>query len=177
MISKKAKSISSGRHIQKSYSTGAGGERRFYDSCKAAKIEIKKTNKQSDISHIDFMVNDVSFDVKGMKDSHKKGQILLELKNVQGKNGWCNDKDSPEWVAFDFGVCFICIKNTDLYKLSQDLCDLEDLVSSAKDCLYKGYTRKGRKDLMTMVSLQDALNHCEHWFLPYNEYFEPMELL
>ena len=37
--------------------------------------------------------------------------------------------------------------------------------------------RKDRKDLMTVVTLFDVLNTCEHWFLPYQEHRSPMELL
>lgn len=178
MISRKARGMSSASHIQKSLASGQSGERRFYDSCKMAGIKIKKTDAKSDIGHIDFMVNDNnSYDVKGLKDSHKNGNILLELKNVQGKIGWCNNQNTPQWIAFDFGGFFLCCNNSDLYKATLDLCDLDDRVSKAKDCLYKGYNRNGRQDLMTMITLQDALNQCQHWFLPYQVYSEPMELL
>jgi hypothetical protein len=178
MISKKAQGMSSGQHIAKSINVGASGERRFYDSCKAAGMNIKKTGKKSDIAHVDFIVKDkVTFDVKGLKDSHKNGNILLELKNVQGKKGWCNDQNTPEWIAFDFGIFFVCAKNTHLYELTKKICNLRSKVSKAKDCLYKGYTRKDRKDLMTMVKLSDVLAECDHWILPYKEYRQPMELL
>lgn len=177
MISNRARRISSIDHIHQSIAAGQSGERRFYDSCKMAHLDIKKTRKAHDLSHIDFIVDGYTYDVKGIKDSHKEGNILLELKNVQGKIGWCNPKKTPEYIAFDFGCFFLCAKNTDLYQAANNLCDLKDLVDKAKDCLYKGYTRKGRKDLMTMVALQDVLNECEHWFLPYREYREPMELL
>lgn len=178
MMSRKAQGMSSGQHIAKSLSTGESGERRFYDSCKSAGIKIKKTDKKSDIGHIDFIVNeDSSYDVKGLKDSHKNGNILLELKNVQGKIGWCNNKNTPEWIAFDFGIFFVCVKNDQLFTLAEKKCDLKDKVTKAKDCLYKAYTRKDRKDLMTMVRLSDVLGECDHWILPYKEYRQPMELL
>ena len=93
MISKKAQNLSSASHIHKSLQAGQDGERRFYDSCKAANIDIKKTSPKDDIyNHLDFFVDGKSFDVKGIKDSHRNGNLLLELKNVQGKVGWCNDK-------------------------------------------------------------------------------------
>jgi len=177
MISHKAKNMSSPRHIHKSQHLGQSGERRFYDSCKVLGKDVKKTSKADDMGHVDFVVDSQTYDVKGLKDSTKEGFILLELKNVQGKKGWCNDEEKPDWIAFDFGAFFACFKNSDLYKASQKLCDLSDTVSKAKDCLYKGYTRRGREDLMTMITLQDALNNCEHMFVPYKEYSEPMELL
>jgi hypothetical protein len=177
-MSNKAKSMSSYKHIQKSQSIGQDGERRFYDSCKFANLKIQKTKKNKDINqHTDFIVNEISFDVKGMKDTNKQGNILLELKNVIGNIGWCNDKGLPDWIAFDFGIFFLNVKNSDLFKLTKLKCDLNKKVSSINQALYKGYTRKDRQDVMTLVSLKDVLVNCEHWILPYNEYKEPMDLL
>ena len=178
MISNKAKSMSSAGHIQKSLSTGVGGEQRFYDSCRAAGKIIKKTSKRDDIkNHTDFVVDDLGFDVKGLKETQKEGKILLEIKTVQGKTGWCNHELKPEWIAFDFGAFFLCAKNTHLRELAENKCDWDKKAGNIKDALYKGYSRKDRKDLMTVVALYDVLNNCDHWFLPYKEYRSPMELL
>lgn len=176
MISNKAKGISSGYHVQKSINVGEDGQRRYYDSCKYAGMIIKKTGKTQDINHIDFIVNGSTVDVKGLKDSHKLGNILLEVKNVKGKGGWCSI-NGPESIAFDFGAFFLNVKNVDLIKLIEKLCNLEDKVNKVGLSLYKGYTRKDRMDLITMVTLKDVLNNCEHWFLPFQSYKEPMELL
>ena len=170
--------MSGAGHIHHSLSTGADGERRFYDSCKSAKIDIKKTPKKDDIhKHTDFLVNGRGFDVKGLKKSQKQGNILIELKNVQGKSGWCNNSGDPEWIAFDFGIFFLCVNNKDLYNLSIDVCDLKDKVKSIDKALYKGYTRRDRKDLMTVVKLSDVLCNCDHWILTYQPYHQPMDLL
>ena len=178
MISNKAKGMSSFKHIQKSQDTGESGERRFYDSCRAAEKDIKKTKKGDDMHrHTDFLVDGVSFDVKGLKQSQSEGRVILEVLNVQGKMGWCNHKKKPEWIAFDFGGFFLCARNEDLYDITQDFCQLKDTVPNIKDSLYKGYTRKNRKDLMTTVLLHDVLDDCEHWFLPYKQYRAPMQLL
>lgn len=176
-ISNKARGLSSFRHIQQSQKTGDDGERRFYDSCKAAGFDIKKTTAQKDMKHIDFMVNGKSFDVKGIKKSHKNGEILIELKNVRGDMGWCNNKNSPEYVAFDFGAFFLCVCNSDMYAMVMDLCDLKSKVLTIEEALYKGYQRKDRSDLMTLVKLQDVLNNCGHEFIPYQDYHQPMELI
>ena len=103
-------------------------------------------------------------------------KVVLEIKNVQGEMGWCNGEQKPAWIAFDYGAFFLCAKNDDLFDLA-NTCDWTDKVTNFKDSLYKGYTRKGREDLMTTVYLYDILNTCEHWFLPYEEYRSPMELL
>lgn len=178
MISNKAKAMSSPLHIQHSRFTGAAGERRFYDSCKANGLDIKKATKKDDMyKHIDFLVGGKTFDAKGMKGSHGLGQVILEMKNVQGKRGWCNDEELPSWVAFDFGLFFINVKNADLFKLVHHLCDLKDTAKTATTCLYKGYSRKDRNDLMTAVTIQDIFRECENWILPYSELKQEMELL
>ena len=177
MISDKAKNMSSAGHIKKSINIGHEGQQRFYDSCRAAGKEIKKTSQHDDIkNHTDFVVDGVGFDVKGLKQTQKEGKVGLEIKNVQGKMGWCNGEQKPAWIAFDYGAFFLCVKNDDLFDLAHT-CDWTKKVSNFKDSLYKGYTRKGREDLMTTVLLYDILNTCEHWFLPYEEYRSPMELL
>ena len=114
-------------------------------------------------------------DLKGLKNSTREGKVLLEFLNVNGKEGWCNEKGIPTWIAFDFGAFFLHAKNADLFNLAKDKCDLRDTVYKVNECLYKGYRRKGRKDLMSMVTLQDVLDGCEHWFLPYSKYQLPIE--
>ena len=175
MISDKARGMSSPHHIMKSVA-GQDSEQRFYDSCRALKKDIKKTKKNTDIySHTDFIVDGESYDVKGIKQTQKEGKILLELKNVKGELGWCNDKGTPEWIAFDYGHFFLCAKNKDLYRFTQTCEDLNVKVKSIGKALYKSYTRKDRKDQMTVIYLYDVLNTCDHWFLPYKENRAPME--
>ena len=177
-ISNKAKAMSSVSHISRSHSTGDSGERRFYDSCKAAGLSIKKTPSRKDMyEHTDFMVDGKSFDVKGLKQSQKHGDILLEIKNVQGKKGWCNADDTPQWVAFDFGGFFLCVKNADLYKTVGKICNIKDAVKKIGEAKYKGYTRRNREDLMTLITLHDAMTYCEYWILPQEDHHQPMDLL
>lgn len=177
-ISKKARQIYSPLYITQSKETGSSGERRFYDSCKSSNLDIKKTSAKLDVyHHTDFVVNGHTFDVKGLKQSHQQGLLILEIKNVSGKIGWCNNENKPEYIAFDFGAFFLCAKNSDLFQLVQKKCNLKKSSSKASECLYKSYTRPDRKDLITMVKLNDILNECDHWFLPYAEYKQPMELL
>ena len=167
MISNKAKQMSSQSHIKRSWRVGEDGQEKYYQSCKAANLDIQKTTKEQDIGHVDFVVEGKTVDVKGLKDTHKSGQILLEIKNVQGKDGWCsNSKTGPEEVAFDFGAFFFHVKTSDLVKLIKKKCDLTQKVTKIADALYKSYSRKDRKDLMTVVSLTDVIKECEHWYLP-----------
>ena len=177
MISDKAKGLSGLSHVAHTKKLMDESTKRYHHSCLSAGLTIKKTGKTQDIGHVDFVVNGETVDLKGLKNSTREGKILLEFLNVNGKTGLCNENGTPLWVAFDFGAFFLCAKNEDLYDLTQDICDLKDKVTNIKDSLWKGYTRKNRKDLMTSVLLQDVLDDCEHWFLPYKQYRAPMELL
>jgi hypothetical protein len=176
MISNKAKGMSSHAHIKRSWSVGEDGQQKYYQSCKAAGLDVKKATDRQDMQHIDFVVDGKTVDVKGLKDTHKQGKILLELKNVQGKDGWCS-LSGPNEISFDFGAFFLHVKNTDLIKLVKKKCDLTKTVSKISDALYKSYSRKDRNDLMTVVSLTDVIKSCEHWYLPNNPYYPPMDLL
>jgi hypothetical protein len=176
MISNKAKQMSSYSHIKKSFNVGESGQQKYYQSCKAANLEVKKATNKQDMQHIDFIVAGKTVDVKGLKDTHKQGKILLEIKNVQGKDGWCS-KSGPEWIAFDFGAFFLHVKNSDLIKLIDKKCDLTESVLKIGDALYKSYSRKDRSDLMTVVSLTDVIKSCEHWYLPNREWFPAMDLI
>lgn len=175
MISNKAKGLSGSTHVAHSQKLMDESTERYHHSCLSAGLIIKKTGKVQDIGHVDFVVNGETVDLKGLKNSSREGKILLEFLNVNGKTGWCNENGTPLWVAFDFGAFFLHVKNVDLYNLAKKKCDLRETVSRVSDCLYKGYRRRGRKDLMSMVLLKDVLESCEHWFLPYAKYSMPME--
>lgn len=177
MISNKAKSLSSHSHIKRSWSIGEDSQQKYYQSCKAANLDIKKTSREQDIGHVDFVVGGKTVDVKGLKDTQKEGKILLELKNVQGKDGWCSISAGPEFIAFDFGAFFLHVKNSDLIKLVKKKCDLTASVSKISDALYKSYSRKDRSDLMTVVSLTDVIKSCNHWYLPSRSWMAEMDLL
>ena len=175
MISDKARGLSGSKHVAHTQKLMDESTERYHHSCLSAGLTIKKATKKQDIGHVDFVVEGETVDLKGLKNSTREGKILLEFLNVLGKTGWCNENGTPLWIAFDFGAFFLHAKNADLFNLAKDKCDLRDTVYKVNECLYKGYRRKGRKDLMSMVTLQDVLTECEHWFLPYSKYQLPME--
>jgi len=166
--------MSSFGHIKRSESIGESGQQKYYQSCKAANLDVKKTSKEKDLTHVDFLVEGKTVDVKGLKETHKQGKIILELKNVKGENGWCSSS-GPEWVAFDFGAFFFHAKTSDLIKLIKKKCDLKAKVSKIDDALYKSYGRKNREDQMTVVSLTDVIMFCKHWYLPNRDWIPDMD--
>ena len=44
-----------------------------------------------------------------------------------------------------------------LHEIIENLTDLETYVTDASECLYKVYSRKGRKDVLTLIQMQDIL--------------------
>ena len=176
MMSNKAKGLSGSSHIAHTKKLMDESVKRYQHSCLSAGLDIKKTGKQQDIGHVDFVVNGETVDLKGIKNSTREGKILLEFLNVRGKSGWCNEKGTPMWIAFDFGAFFLHVKNIELFNLAKEKCKLKDLAKNINDCLYKGYRRSGRKDLMSMVTLKDVLAGCPSaWYLPYQEYEIPIK--
>jgi hypothetical protein len=117
--------------------------------------EIVKANFQEELKHIDFHC-DISFkvDVKAVKDSKT---IWIEFKNVQGKKGWLYGDCTH--IAFERPKGFILVKRTDLVTLCDNLVDKSIMVDSAKDSLYKMYSRTkwGRHDLLTTILPKDLL--------------------
>ena len=174
-MSDKARGLSGSKHVAHTQKLMDESTERYQHSCLSAGLVIKKATKKQDIGHIDFVIEGETVDLKGLKNSTREGNILVEFVNVIGKTGWCNATGTPLWIAFDFGAFFLHVKNIDLYTLAKEKCNMEERVTRVGDCLYKLYTRKNRKDLMSMVLLKDVLENCEHWFLPYAKYRIPIE--
>lgn len=160
MVSDKAKYISSKEHIEKSYKTGNLGESRFQNALELNGINYTKSSKEDNIKgHIDFYVNNRGVDVKGFKDSHSKGFVVIEFKNVQGNAGWCSDESKAEYIAFEMIDYFIMVKNKELLdycraNVCNEYSDKFDLVG----CYKKLYSRKNRSDLMTVLKTKDLFN-------------------
>ena len=54
---------------------------RYHDSCLSAGLTIKKTKKQQDIGHVDFVINGETVDLKGIKNFKRViGRCFLMLK-------------------------------------------------------------------------------------------------
>jgi hypothetical protein len=49
----------------------------------------------------------------------------------------------------------VLVKRVELLELVDNLCDLSNMVQHSKQALYKGYTRKGRNDLLTVIKMTD----------------------
>ena len=142
--------------------------------------EYRRATTEEQYLHIDFFVQNpitkeiITVDVKSPKSICRGGavssQILwVEFKNVQGKEGWLYGKNG--YVAFyhpfhqprlnskfygsSYSDYFIVVKTSEFAKFCEKLC-VKGRTNNPKDALYKRYTRDGRKDEISMITMQDV---------------------
>jgi len=124
-------------------------------------VSWKKATRQEQFRHIDYNTSIGSIDVKAKKKisrSNSKYQsdfIWLEFKNVQGKHGWlwCG----ADIIAFERDNDFVLFRRPELLEWAMKRCKTTKLVENSRDALYKGYTRKGRKDLISIAKMKDMM--------------------
>ena len=144
-----------------SWKRGQGVEAMFAKLLNKRADEARAADLMEQFSHVDYFSNLGSIDVKARKRIARKDAdvqddlVWLEFKNVQGKIGWLYGK--ADWIAFEREKDFVMVKRDELAKMGEKLCDLGDRVSAGRDALYKGYQRRGRKDLLSIVKMSDVL--------------------
>ena len=124
-------------------------------------ISWKKATRQQQFNHIDYTTSIGSIDVKAKKrisrsDSNSQSDFIwLVFKNVQGKKGWlCGSTDI---IAFERENDFVLFRRKQLLDWAMNKCDIKQLVANSRDALYKGYTRRGRKDLISIVKMKEMM--------------------
>lgn len=144
---------------------GKEAENRFKSVTKNAGFTcVEKTDIKSQcLDHVDFQLigkkTSALVDVKAMKRVSRGDKtpnfekIWLEFKNVSGKKGWLYG--GADYIAFETPKSFSFIKRDSLVKWAEDNIDLDNIVDSAKMAYKKGYTREGRKDLISFVNLSE----------------------
>ncbi len=144
-----------------SWKRGQGVEAMFAKLLNERADNARAADLQEQFSHVDYISDFGKIDVKARKrvnrsdDSAQDELVWLEFKNVQGKVGWLYGK--ADWIAFERVADFVLVKRADLAKLGEKLCDLTDLVARGADALYKGYQRRGRHDLLSIIKMSDIL--------------------
>jgi hypothetical protein len=123
---------------------------------------VTASSKEQDMKeHWDLQVG-FKVDVKGLKkvrrsDSEVNENIhWLEIRNVNGANGWLYSEET-DLFAFETHNYWIVVEKAALQALVKERVQ-KVLVESPE--LYKLYRRKGRKDLMTLVSSMDLCYIC-----------------
>ena len=146
---------------------GLKTENLFEETAKKENFIVRKSSLSEDrFKHIDFFLEQDHFkysvDVKARKKT-ARGDVKvndewtwIEFKNVLGRKGWLYGE--ADYIAFERAGDFLMINRENLVKFCEDKVDLKTMVSRAYQAEYKVYQRKGRKDLITRVRMDDLAN-------------------
>lgn len=102
---------------------------------------------------------DVKFDVKALKKI-KRSDIYpdenihwVELRNVNGDKGWLYG--DADYFVFETDEYWILVEKELLQNFISEKC--KDKIKTEEPSLYKFYTRKDRKDIVTLVKTIDLI--------------------
>ena len=140
-----------------SSATGRTAELRFKRCAKNLGFSVRKSQDEDDIYlHIDYWLSKDGegkwgVDVKG---NNLPDEIWCEFKNVRGEKGWMYG--GATIIAFDMPEegGFSIVNRKEL----KDYCEenVQDItVSHKKNAYKKKYSRQGREDVITSLSLKD----------------------
>lgn len=128
---------------------------------------IPVTKDYNIYNHIDRVVwlEDCMFtvDIKACKaqrrgESPCQDELWIELYNVRGKPGWLFGK--ADAIAFELRMYeFLIVRRIQLEHIVRRLVDLSTLVDNPLDAMYRTYQRKGRKDLLTKIRVEDVMQY------------------
>jgi hypothetical protein len=161
-----------------SFLEGQAAERRFQAIMdrRGCKCVFREDKQSQFVDHVDFEVvtKDGALslvDVKGMKRGSRSDcstspdKIWLEFRNVNGNLGWIYGK--ADFVAFETHEGFVFIPREDLKNWAERNVDLAHLVYNSWDAYKKGYMRRGRNDLISLVNMSD-IEHLIAFKIPEN---------
>jgi len=146
---------------------GLKTESLFEEIAKKENFIVRKSSLSEDrYKHIDFFLEQDHFkysvDVKARKKT-ARGDVKvndewtwIEFKNVLGRKGWLYGE--ADFIGFEREDDFLLINRQKLIEYCDEKVDLETIVAKAYNAEYKGYQRKGRKDLITRVRMDDLAN-------------------
>jgi len=153
---------------------GKFAENEFVKCALRRHYKIRPATSAEQFSHIDFILKginpttrrevEVTVDVKGIKKQHRKQKktsdkwVWLEMVNVQGKTGWVHGK--ANFIAFERQCDFVVVKRASIQKWVEASGRIRyDLpyVRNSWEAKYRIYTRRGRKDQITLVKMADIL--------------------
>jgi hypothetical protein len=142
---------------------GENAENAFIAVVKRKKIKYRDATIKEQFDHIDYVLEidgkEVFLDVKARKkiSRYDKGtaddKVWVEFKNVSGKNGWLHG--SSNIIVFEREKDYVLVSRKKLLEYCENNIDKTNVVSEASNALYKLYTRHGRKDIISMIKMED----------------------
>lgn len=147
-----------------SWSFGFKTEGSFGDLLRKHYKDVREATLQEQYKHMDWICDIGSIDVKAIKRVSRHGDknadlIWIEFRNTSGNAGWIYGQQ--DFVAFEGNDNYLLVRRSDLCRLSEKLCNLNLRVDSPKDALYKSYSRRNTRDIISMIKRDDLLtiNH------------------
>jgi len=152
---------------KQSFKEGDKAEDSFESVANKLGLSTRKATFSENVhKHIDWWLDDrISVDVKARKRSSRASTqvqdewLWVEFKNVSGRPGWLYGE--AYFIALERADGFVLVRREDLVALSEELVDFNVPVTSAAECEYKPYTRRGRKDVISKIRFSDVLNKLE----------------
>jgi len=150
---------------------GKNAENAFLALVKTKKCEVREATLKEQFDHIDYVITkdniEIAFDVKAMKKISRASNkfssdlVWVEFKNVSGKDGWLYGKS--QYIAFEREDDYVIVYRKKLL----DFCEKnvkKEKVFYSKDALYKMYTRDGRKDIISIIRMDDLIGKLDPTF-------------
>lgn len=148
----------------KHFKMGKRFEERMKVLFKEKGFKVWDSTREEDIKkHIDFYVEGsdggvYSMDAKAMKSvdhgrTYQDVYAYVEFKNVRGGPGWIYG--DVDYFAFERESSVIIISQKNLLAFSLSKVDLNKRVYRLEDAHYKVYGRPSRKDLFSLIKLDD----------------------
>lgn len=143
---------------------GMDTEAQFVSTFKAIGFDVTKATREQDINeHWDYLItwtgenrlfagtivrkgHTFTVDVKSKGDV--AGKVWVEIRNVHGKAGWLYGK--ADLLAFQTDRGFILVERETLKQWVEENVEKE-YVSNKSQALLKVYTRRGRRDMLTLL--------------------------
>ena len=134
-------------------------------------IVNEATREENIKDHIDFYLKNnklnksFSVDVKAQKKTNRSDSkvndewLWIEFKNVRGSLGWLQGK--ADKIAFERQIDFLMVDREKLKEFAFRKVENVD-VDRASDAKYKFYSRRGRDDLLTQISVDDLMQEVEY---------------
>jgi hypothetical protein len=150
---------------------GKNAENAFLALVKTKKCEVREATLKEQFDHIDYVITkdntEIAFDVKAMKKISRASNkfssdlVWVEFKNVSGKDGWLYGKS--QYIAFERENDYVIVYRKKLL----DFCEKNvkrEKVFYSRDALYKMYTRDGRKDVISIIQMNDLIEKLDPTF-------------
>jgi len=158
--------------MDNSQKAGDTAEQKFEKICRAKGYKITKANKDQNIhEHWDYKVEKNKgpklVDVKAAKKISRRDKDVsydwtwVEIKNVHGNAGWLKGK--ADCIAFGQKDHFLVVEREELKAWCKSKINLKNKVSRVKDAKYNIYTRKGRKDLLSLINIREMKKDIKCW--------------